>query len=297
MIVIIVQVQQNPIEVVKLEEELALSLERAKQSRIKPETAKEACSRLEASGRKFLQLKRVTIDLAEDAQVPALSSNNPLLSQFDLVAVQPSSEKLLLMAVQSTEIDIVTFDASKKLNFRIRTAVARQAVDNGIMFEICFGDAMRDAQSRKNAISNARRIVDATKGKNIIISSGASDPLLLRGPYDLINLAHLFGLEAAAARRCLAQNGRALILHAMTRKTARGILDLQSIASLEEHMKWTVPELAQLEHSTLHDGLDQDEHLDSMDVDAPLPSSSANLELPTKSSKGKRKHDSVSTKH
>jgi ribonuclease P/MRP protein subunit RPP1 len=282
----------NVIELVNLENEIEQSLGRSKGSRMKPELAKEARVRLEASGKKFLQLKRVTIDMTEDGQAPALSSNNPLLAGFDLVAVRPSTEKLLLTAVQSPEIDIVSFDASKKLNFRIRTSIARQAVDNGIMFEICFGEALKDPLSRRNAISNARRIVDATKGKNIIISSGASDPLLLRGPYDFINLAHLFGLEAAAARKCMSQNGRAIFLHALTRKTSRGVLDLQTIASLDEHMKWTVPEQALLEQALTFDGLDQSDH--AMDIDEPVASSSNASEPPKKSSnKGKRKRDST----
>lgn len=215
-------------------------------TKLPPTLAKEALARIQSSGHHLLQLKRVTIKLTEDQQIQTLSANNPFLSAFDIVAAEPTTEKLFLTAAQSTEIDLITLDATKKLNFRIKPQQARQAIDNGIMFEICFFDALRDSTARKSAISNARKIIEATKGQNVILSSGATDHMLLRGPYDLINLAHLFGLEASQARKALSQNPRCVVLHAMTRKTFRGIADIKQIALIDEHLKWTVKEQQQL---------------------------------------------------
>lgn len=292
-------VQKNVIELVDLTSELQ-DAKGSVPSRVSPSLAKEARTRLEASGHKFLQLKRLTLDMTEDSQIPMISGNNSFLSSFDLVAVQPSTEKILLAAAQSLEIDLISFDVTRRLNFRIRTAVARQAVDNGIMFEICLGDSLRDSSSRKNAIANARRVVEATKGKNIIITTGASDPLLLRGPYDLINLAHLCGFEAAAAKKALVQNPRALLLHAMTRKTYKGVADMQLVSQLTEHMKWTIPEQYSFEDGMAMalDKADNEESEDTeshaMEVDEPEASSSATPKAiegfsRKEGSKGKRK--------
>jgi ribonuclease P/MRP protein subunit RPP1 len=276
---------------------------------------KEAMARLDASGKRFLQFKRVTIDMSQDSQIQSISANNPLLSAFDIVAVQPMTEKLFLAAVQSTEIDLISFDATKRMNYRIKTAVARQAVDSGIMFEICFKDALRDPQARKTAFSNARRIIEATKGKNVVISSGAKEAILLRGPYDLINLSHIFGLEASIARKALSQNPRAVLLHAQTRRSYRGVVDLHQIADLEEHMKWTVPALGKQAQNSMMglmdaeaelSGDDEDSEEDEtgatslsfhMDIDTPQASSSMPVltsskgSLPEKKAKGKRKRD------
>ena len=51
-----------------------------------------------------------------------------------------------------------------------------------------------DATARKYFISNAYSLVKATKGKNIIISSGARNLLELRGVFDIINMSSLFNL-------------------------------------------------------------------------------------------------------
>lgn len=230
--------------------------------------------------------------MTEDAQIQTISPNNSHLSAFDIVAVQPATEKLLLSAVQSTEIDLITFDATKRLTYRIRTAVVRQAVGNGIMFEICLNDALRDPSARKNAVSNAKRIIEATKGKNIIITSGASEPLLLRGPYDLINLAHFFGLEAAAARKCLVQNPRALVLHALTRKTHRGVVDMHHIADLDRYLQWTTQERAELsldKQEPTKSSKKQSSAMDVVDDSEEAAPASLSSHSDPKKTKGKRK--------
>lgn len=243
----------------------------------------------EANRQGLLQLKRVTVDMTEDAQVQTISANNLALAAFDIVAVQPATEKLLISAIQSTEIDLISFDVTKRLTYRIRAPVARQALDNGIMFEICIGDSLADPNTRKTAISNAKRIVEATKGKNIIISNGTSDPLLLRGPYDLINLAHFFGLTASEARKCLTNNPRELVLHALTRKTHRGVVDMSLVAQLDASLRWTVQERSLLaaipSSSSAAPG-------SAMDLDEPVSAATASSDAQEpKKAKGKRKRD------
>lgn len=51
-------------------------------------------------------------------------------------------------------------------------------------------------------------LVDWTKGKNLIISSGASSVTQLRGPNDVINLMSLLGLSAERARAAISTNCR-----------------------------------------------------------------------------------------
>jgi ribonuclease P/MRP protein subunit RPP1 len=48
--------------------------------------------------------------------------------------------------------------------------------------------------------------VDWTRGKNLIISSGAPSVTELRGPNDVINLMFLLGLSAERARAAISKN-------------------------------------------------------------------------------------------
>lgn len=50
--------------------------------------------------------------------------------------------------------------------------------------------------------------MDWTRGKNLIISSGAPSVTELRGPNDVINLMFLLGLSAERARAAISKNCR-----------------------------------------------------------------------------------------
>lgn len=64
----------------------------------------------------------------------------------------------------------------------------KQLVDKGYHFEIPYSPAIEDNTKRRNVIHTAHLYHTFIKSRNIIISSMAEKPTLLRGPYDIINL-------------------------------------------------------------------------------------------------------------
>ena len=48
--------------------------------------------------------------------------------------------------------------------------------------------AVTGPATRRNLSGNARNLVRVTKGRNLLISSGAAKAMELRGPYDVANL-------------------------------------------------------------------------------------------------------------
>jgi ribonuclease P/MRP protein subunit RPP1 len=58
---------------------------------------------------------------------------------------------------------------------------------------------LADSAARRSLISNALSLVRMTKGRNIILSSGAEAALGLRNPYDAANLTRLFGFSLEAS--------------------------------------------------------------------------------------------------
>jgi ribonuclease P/MRP protein subunit RPP1 len=137
-----------------------------------------------------------------------------VLATFDIVAVQPNTESLLLKCCQSSEIDIISLDLAQRLSFPLKTSILSQAVDKGIFFEVNIASILKDSLSRRHLIANVGQLVRATRGRNLIFSSGATSAMLLRGPYDLVNLGSIFGIEGALLKRSLSENPRATILHA-----------------------------------------------------------------------------------
>lgn len=55
---------------------------------------------------------------------------------------------------------------------------------------------------------NFQLLVDWTRGKNLIISSGAPTVFELRGPYDVANLSSLLGLSMERAKAAVSKNCR-----------------------------------------------------------------------------------------
>ncbi|XP_049849021.1 uncharacterized protein LOC126317086 [Schistocerca gregaria] len=214
-------------------------------------------------GKTLKQFKRLTLVLNEDGQVQLISSNNArALKNWDIVAVQPCTEKIFLQCVQSSYVDLITFNVQEK-PFRIQRSVAKQAIDRGIHFEINISQILLYPKSRKAAMTNARRIVEATLGRNIIITSGADQVTGLRSPHDLANLGLFLGLGAASCKEALTTNPKKLISHAATRKTFKGILQITEIPTLLPDEQWIVPDNAIKNQKETSDQSDSREQTDS----------------------------------
>jgi hypothetical protein len=151
-------------------------------------------------------------------------------------------------------------------------AVLSQAIDKGIYFEVNISGLLKDPLARRHLISNVGQLVRATRGKNIIFSSGATSPLMLRAPYDLMNLGSIFGMEAALAKQALDDNPRSVAFHAgslcslhetlnyqtrldgsrsmdselaETRKTHKAVLQVTNLADIPtDERAWRVPHTA-----------------------------------------------------
>ncbi|XP_067432478.1 ribonuclease P protein subunit p30 isoform X1 [Thunnus thynnus] len=143
---------------------------------------------------------------------------------FDLLAVQPTSEKLFHAACMMYDVDIICVSVTEKLPFFFKRAPVNGAADRGLVFEVSYAAAIRDSTMRRYTIANAVSLMESCRGKNVILSSAAEKALELRGPYDVTNLGLLFGLSDGDAKEAVSSRCRSVILHAETRKTASGVV-------------------------------------------------------------------------
>uniref|UniRef100_A0A8C8DHM3 Ribonuclease P protein subunit p30 n=1 Tax=Oryzias sinensis TaxID=183150 RepID=A0A8C8DHM3_9TELE len=166
-------------------------------------------------------LNRLTVVVSDPSHY---RPNAPEYRRFDLLAVQPTSEKLFHAACMLYDIDIICISVTEKLPFFFKRAPINGAIDRGVVFEVSYSAAIRDSTMRRYTIANAASLTDSCKGKNVILSSAAEKALELRGPYDITNLGLLFGLSDGDAKEAVSSTCRAALLHAETRKTASGIV-------------------------------------------------------------------------
>ncbi|KAJ1566145.1 Ribonuclease P protein subunit p30, partial [Cladochytrium tenue] len=183
------------------------------------------------------QLKRFTLVLEDHAVNPDLGNAN--LASYDLLAVQPTTEKAFQLACLQLPVDVIAVDLGQRLPFYFRRTTVGAAVVRGVHFEIGYGPCIRDQTARRNLLSNAQALVNASGGKNIIITSQAQRAMDLRGPYDIVNLATLFGLSHDQAKKCLTSNCRSVLYHAATRRdTYRGVVAMEAVSELTEADRW-----------------------------------------------------------
>ena len=171
-------------------------------------------------------LRRCTLVVSDPSENHRITS---LSSQYDLLAVRTSVERVLQQACQSLEIHLISLDLTIRYSFHFKPSLFRSAVARGVRFEICYapGILSSDPMARRNLITNATQLIRATKGKGIIISSEASSAIGLRGPMDLVNLAAVWGLSSDQGRQAVEREARSVVVMADMRRTSwRGVIDV-----------------------------------------------------------------------
>ena len=123
------------------------------------------------------------------------------------------------------------------------------AVSRGIRLELCYAPviALTDSHARSNVISNAIQMIRASRSRGLIISSEAKNILSLRSPFDVINLASVWGLPQNKGKQALSIEGRNVAINAsMKRHSFKGAVEIVSGGSVA-HL---IPEsIQQKEHS------------------------------------------------
>ncbi|XP_026383680.1 uncharacterized protein LOC113279189 [Papaver somniferum] len=166
----------------------------------------------------FRQYTRLTVTVENIVQAGVLNSGNPVLKTYDLVAVKPLNQTVFDHVCKVSVVDLIAIDFSERLPFRLKLPMVKAAIERGIYFEITYSHLISGIQARRQMVTNAKLLVDWTRGKNIIFTSGASSVNELRGPYDVANLSSLLGLSMERAKAATSKNCRALIARALRKK-------------------------------------------------------------------------------
>jgi len=178
---------------------------------------------------------RLTFPLTDAIQLNRMSAGHVLA--YDVIAVEPANEKLFhKVCTEAENVDVVTFNYNNTNNnnnndrgtappYKIQPGIVKVAQERGIHFEINVSPGLRSsANCKQNLISYARKIVAATKGKNVLLSCGALKPSEVRGPYDLMNLGVLFGMNQSQAKDAVTKNFDAVLRHSLSRQSGGGVV-------------------------------------------------------------------------
>ncbi|KAJ0987716.1 hypothetical protein J5N97_006072 [Dioscorea zingiberensis] len=167
----------------------------------------------------FHQYTRLTVLVDSAASASAIHSSNPLFRSYDIVAARPLNQVAFEHACQVSEVDLISVDFSGKVPFRLKLPMVEAAIKRGVYFEVTYASLISDVNRRRQMLAEAKLLVDWARGRNIIISSAASNVNELRGPYDVINLsAILLGLSKEKAKNAISKNCRSLLENTLRKK-------------------------------------------------------------------------------
>ena len=180
-------------------------------------------------------LSRITIVGENLSDFQGISTKNEVLRSYDIVAACPRTQQTFkFCCCECVGIDIISIDSEQRLPYVLNRSDIDMAIKRGIHFEITYSGAVQDASQRRYFVSNAMGLVRVTRGRNIIISSGAHKLSLLRSPYDALNLGVLAGLTFEQARACLSTNCERVLEHAKARSFHKGFVQVESSQDLDD---------------------------------------------------------------
>jgi len=155
------------------------------------------------------------LDLAPRSSGDLLTGLRRFRRKFEVVSVLCNSKSVARQAAKDRRVDLLcfrSFDSNKRFFDR---AEAELASASSAAFEVDLAWLLSSLESRSgvSVFSRLRREV-ATAGSfgvPLVISSGASEPLLLRKPKDCAALTLLFGLDESRAKDALSIDPGAIV--------------------------------------------------------------------------------------
>jgi ribonuclease P/MRP protein subunit RPP1 len=154
------------------------------------------------------------VDLAMRLELVPKSSSDLLRSlrrfrrDFEIVSVLCNSKLVARQAAKDRRVDLLCFPNVSLHKHYFDWAEAELASRSSAAFEIDMAPILGvQGFARAAMLSRLRRDVAVAKEYKVpvVISSGASDPLLLRKPEDYASLAFLFGMDSTPALESLSQ--------------------------------------------------------------------------------------------
>ncbi|KAI9921134.1 hypothetical protein PsorP6_000385 [Peronosclerospora sorghi] len=167
------------------------------------------------------QRKRITLKFEEVSDVQRMTALD-VVKDYDIVAAEAVTAKVFQFLCEQAEIDLITFDITSRLPFQIKRPWIVAAAKRGVYFEITYTPCLEDTTGRRYFFSNARNLVRLTGGKNLVFSSCATRDILLRSPYDVVNLGLLSGLKYSQALDAISTSCLAVLDHADKRRGISG---------------------------------------------------------------------------
>lgn len=148
------------------------------------------------------------VDLTPKNNNELLANLRRLRRKFEVVSVLCTSKPIARQAAKDRRVDMLSFPVAKPRNRFFDSAEAELASESSSSLEIDMASLLSlEGFLRIRLISSLRKEVAIAKSFRVpvVISSGATNDYLLRGPHDYSALAMLFDMDSSLAFKALSE--------------------------------------------------------------------------------------------
>lgn len=168
---------------------------------------------------------RITLIVTDPAKAQSILKINNT-GAFDIVAVQPTTEKALQLTTTNLDIDLVSLPMGTRMPFFLKHKTIGLALAKGIKFEVCYsgligGPAGYESSSalgaaghvsRKTFLSNCLQLIRASRCRGMVFSSGATEPLHVRNYADILAIMTSLGLKGSNTKEGFTSQPEAVLV-------------------------------------------------------------------------------------
>lgn len=142
---------------------------------------------------------RITVKVDDPSQCQNIAKFQQI---FDIVSVEPQTEKAFQSAISNLDVDIISFNLQQRLPCYMKHKTLGSAIEKGIFFEIKYTDFL-SSKNRAQAISNSKQIIRASRNRGMIVSSGCqlNAPYQLRNPANIVPVLKMLGIDSNRANQ------------------------------------------------------------------------------------------------
>ncbi|WPK23883.1 hypothetical protein PUMCH_001133 [Australozyma saopauloensis] len=182
---------------------------------------------------KLRLFSRITLVLSDPAKCQSvLKINNT--GAFDIVAVQPMTEKSLQLTTANLDIDLISLPMATRWPFFLKHKTVGQALSKGIKFELCYSGLIGGPAgyqsasalgvtgkiSRKQFLSNSLQLIRASRSQGLVLSSGAAEPMNVRNHVDILAIFSQLDLRTSNCKEGFMKNPEAVLIKGRLRITS-----------------------------------------------------------------------------
>ncbi|KAI5960368.1 RPP1 [Candida pseudojiufengensis] len=190
------------------------------QNKINPIPIKQLLEELKPRFPNLRLFSRITLSINDTSKLQSITK---LQNSFDIISIQPLTEKALQQTALNVECDLISLNLSQKFPFFLKYKTIGNGIQRGLKYEINYSQLIGGSAGyqdnnisvnliKKNWFNNVLQLIRSSRSRGLVVSSGAQNPLQIRNNNDILILLGTLGLDKSRAKSCITTNPESVLI-------------------------------------------------------------------------------------